>query len=376
MSKTILVIVWLTFVLVGETFGSITVPVSDKNWYFTELNWLMSPDHSYAQTQYPGAYFKIGFTGTSISLLLNQSNTPTGHYANVKYIIDDLPAVTFGLPAPTNRVVLATGLKSGNHNLVVYLQNSYQLVDRWYVPTCVFRVTGLEIDANSVTYPPVLRPKRMLVFWDSIGEGVRVLGVNGDDLVVNEATESWSFGLAAALDAELSMAAFGAQGWSIQGFGNVAPFFTPGNDSYSAWNKLDSKHPRVFNKSQIDYVFCGHGTNDLLNLRPDQLITDSALGWLIAIRAVIPTRTHIFLTVPFGGFFKNAITSAYKIYQQKYINDVNTHFIDLGTAGSYGLTWFAFNGTAVSGDGLHPLAWRDGQLSAMLAVQAVLQLKN
>lgn len=49
--------------------------------------------------------------------------------------------------------------------------NSDQYVDRWLVPDASVSVTGLVIDDNAVTLPPVLKKYRLMAFWDSIGEG-------------------------------------------------------------------------------------------------------------------------------------------------------------------------------------------------------------
>jgi hypothetical protein len=49
----------------------VNVSVLDSNWYFTEYNWIRTS--SDARTANPGAYFKIGFTGNSFSLMVNCS---------------------------------------------------------------------------------------------------------------------------------------------------------------------------------------------------------------------------------------------------------------------------------------------------------------
>src|SRR5438552_4154294 len=44
-----------------------TVAVSDANWFFSPYNWRRQGS-DYAETTRAGAYFKIGFTGTSAGL--------------------------------------------------------------------------------------------------------------------------------------------------------------------------------------------------------------------------------------------------------------------------------------------------------------------
>eukprot|EP00026_Physarum_polycephalum_P013529 Phypoly_transcript_13941.p1 GENE.Phypoly_transcript_13941~~Phypoly_transcript_13941.p1 ORF type:complete len:314 (+),score=63.58 Phypoly_transcript_13941:27-944(+) len=297
----------------------------------------------------------------------------TSNYSTIKYVIDGLPAKNFMLPLPggATSLQLATGLSNTNHTLAVYIQNSLQGVDRWDVPQCVFRVVGLTLDDGAMTLPPTLRPKRMIVYWDSIGEGVEVLDFPGTDLTHNEATQTWAYALAAALQAEVSMVAFGRLGWTVYGNGNVPPVFTPGNDTLSSWDKIDSKHPRNFT-GQLDYIFIGHGTND--NGSPDAAVEASAFGWLVAQRAAVTSATSIIMVVPFGGFKEFALDEVFTTYQQKY-DDKQTYFINLGTPAQEGLTQFVPGGTWESEDGIHPNVWRDGQLGAMLALAVGSTLK-
>jgi len=160
------------------------------------------------------------------------------------------------------------------------------------------------------------------------------------------------------------MVAFGRLGWTVYGNGNVPPVYTPGNDSLSSWNKIDSKHARNFT-GQLDYIVIGHGTND--GGAPDANVEASAFGWLVAQRAAVTSATSIIIVVPFGGFKEAALTEVYTTYQQKY-NDQQTYFVDLGAPGQEGLTSFVNGGTWQSEDGIHPNVWRDGQLGAMLAL--------
>ena len=79
--------------------------------------------------------------------------------------------------------------------------------------------------------------------------------------------------------------------------GNVPPVFTPGNDSYSSWNKIDANNPRNFG-GQLDYIVMGHGTNDGLNNRPASAVQAAAYAWLVAQRAIsLYTILIIFLFV-------------------------------------------------------------------------------
>lgn len=70
-------------------------------------------------------------------------------------------------------MVLAEGLSAtAPHSVLCYFLKSLQSEDRWWKgPADVIRVRGLLLDSGAQLRPPVLRPKRMIAFWDSIGEG-------------------------------------------------------------------------------------------------------------------------------------------------------------------------------------------------------------
>jgi len=356
------------------------VPVNDPNWYWTEYNWAKNGSSS-VHTANPGAYFKVGFTGTSVALNFDETSSPNAAFMNIWYSIDDAKFTQVGVPVQVvGSLGFGKGLANGSHLLEVYVYNSQQGDDRWVGPACSFKITGLVLDPGATTIKPSLRSKRLIAYGDSITEGVQALCQSGGDLGSNAAINTWAFSLAAALDAEISVVAFGRLGWTISGNGGVPPVFTPGNDAQSSWNKIDSKAARSFSPNP-DYIVIAHGTNDGgvctpsandgLNGRSDADVSASVTGWLVAQRAAAPS-TRIVVIIPFGGFCLNAITTGLNNYKTQAPSDNNVFLVNLGAAGARGLS--AFNGgTQEACDGIHPLTVRDGQLGAMLA-GAILRL--
>jgi len=363
---------WFALLLlmgIQAVFSAEVVKISDPNWYFTEYNWVKAHDNSSARSANPGAYFKVGFTGTSCAITIDKPALGSA-YMNLRYSVDGRPFEHVTLPTTSTTITLGTGLdKSANHDVILYILNSLQSQDRWLTPLASVSVTGLLLDAGAKTLPATLRPKRMLAFWDSIGEGVRDLGSGGSDLTDNDSTASSMMVVAAGLSAELSLVAFGRQGYTIYGNGNVAPLFIPGNDTISAWDKFDAKNSRLNSRKELDpnpdYIFCGHATNDR-GVASD-IVQRSAVGWLTAQRAASP-KSWIFIVVPYGGFHREAVTNAYKEYKGKS-NDAAVILIDLGDAGSEGLN--VGHPSLYGSDGLHPTALRNGGLGAMLVAAAV-----
>ena len=203
--------------------------------------------------------------------------------------------------------------------------------------------------------------------------------------------------MAAALGAEYGQVGFGRQGFTITGNGQVPPFFTPGVEANSTWNKVYESTPRSFR--EIDYIFILHGTNDGLNIAscPQAGVVASCEGWLHAVRAAAGADTAIFLVVPFGGFGTknapvNALPSAFAAYQKASPADKKTYLIDLGAEAAQGLEcggWMrgcrgAYGTSAIGSslagcDGIHPRGGtnetaRHGELGAMLVVKAALAL--
>ena len=122
----------------------------------------------------------------------------------------------------------------------------------------------------------------------------------GGDLKGNNGRITWAFALSAALQAELSVVAWGAQGtytmtqpqhsqhnthnttgYTVGGAGNVPQLWdASGQSNVSAWNWFNSKYPRTFTgaKPCPDYILCGHGTNDGLRGSNPQLVFEHTLG--------------------------------------------------------------------------------------------------
>ena len=258
-------------------------------------------------------YIKVNFTGSAIGIALDAPLLSTT-YATLAWSVDDGPEQDIQLPAPANFVQLASNLdKSKSHTLYLFVKNAVYNQDRWFNPAIRIRIMNFVIDDGSTLMTPKLASKRLLAYWDSIGEGIRVYNQN-DDLTASDFHVTWAFSLALAIDAELSLVAWGAQGYTVGGAGNIPPLWnSDGQANTSAWKWISATHPRDFSVCP-DYIINGHGTNDGLNGRQPDQVYPIALGWLKEARQTCPS-SKIFLTVPFGRFMEDAIVKAYQTYQ-------------------------------------------------------------
>ena len=354
------------FLLVGV--NSLTIPANDNRIYHTEYNWYADKTLGFIETANPGAYIKVDFTGSSIGISLAPPLLNTS-YATLAWSIDQGPEQNTKLPVPGNFIQLASSLdQSRQHSLYLFVKNAIH-EDRWFGPGVRIRILNFTIDDGATLIAPKLAPKRLLAYWDSIGEGVAVYG----DIPSSDAHVTWAFSLALVMNVELSLVAWGSQGYTVGGTGNTPPLFnSDGQANSSAWKWLSSKYPRSFEVCP-DYFICGHGTNDHFRNQTDQEVYASVLGWLQEVRKTCQ-NSQIFLIVPFGRFKEDAIVQAYQSYQAAQ-PDRETVLIQLEDRGSHGLTELRVK-TFEAVDGLHPWAWKSCQLGALLAAEIVPHLNS
>jgi hypothetical protein len=353
----------------------------------------------------------MSFTGQTgpplLHLTPNDPTAPGVQYMNIVYSVDDWELIELPILSNTTTLVLTPTPsgplnKTAVHTLVVMIYNSKQGDNRWSAPFAPrgagLLVRGVELEDGAVAIArDDLAPKRCLIYGDSITEGVEAQChpasdcTIGGDLCGNSATKTWGRAVAAAFDCEYSQVGFGSLGWTVGGGGGVVPVFTPGDPSQSSWNQIYDGAPRTF--ENIDYVFILHATNDGLRQKgtPASVaaVTESVHGWLEAIRNAVGAETHVFLTVPFGGFGAaqepiGALKAGFDLYQgiadTAAPKDTRTHYIDLGPAAARGLTHFGIHSIESCG-GIHPrggtrYSARHGELGAMLAVKATLAIAS
>ncbi|HEY0007208.1 MAG TPA: SGNH/GDSL hydrolase family protein [Tepidisphaeraceae bacterium] len=351
----------------GTTTAAV-VSVTDANWFFSPYNWRTNGS-AWKQTQNNGAYFKISFEGTSATLLVDTSPITNAGQAlsgapKIKWKVNGGPWHIIQINS--SRISLVTGLVSGHHVIECFMMCSSQAFDRWSIPANVWRVTGLELDPGCNLLPPPLRTNNLVIFGDSITEGVLAVASGGDDLDVNDSTLAVAPGIAEDFDAEYGQIGFGWQGWDANGGGGVAKFFTDADEGPGAWNHQDANTSRSFSPAP-NYVVCIHGANDGIQGKLDATVTAKVKGWLTAVRTALPA-SRIFLVVPFGGYKRTAITAGFNGYQAS-ASDSDTVLIDLGSAA---LPYVA----SPYGDGIHPHAAGNVHLRRLLSEQMSLSING
>jgi hypothetical protein len=312
----------------------------------------------------------MGFTGTSITVNLDVSpetgaSVPDDQYPIIRYSVDGQAPVTVQLTPTTTSLPCAAGLSKGNHTLQFQLVAGYVFLDFW-TPVNVVRVTGFSLDDGASTILPTgaaaIRAKTALFYGDSITNGDNTVANFKDGITNATATQDATVGyvqpIAAALDAEYGIVAYGGASWE----GTAADRHTPGLMTF--WQSYDASHSRLTAGRLLpvpDDIFInvgensGPGPGDVLHL-------------LTSLRAASSFETNIWVIVPFSGRARKDLTDGVAAYENAKPNDKRVVVLDTGDN-----PYLTGNGpTAHSVDGTHPLAALDSTLGEQL-VQQILQ---
>lgn len=243
--------------------GPVTVSVADSNWFFSPYNWVKNGSN-YVQTNTPGAYFKVRFSGTSLKMnvdvsALTLASVASSLYPTISYSIDGGSWTRYQL-APTDiQISLATSLAAATHSIELYFVGGNWTTDRWTTPTMALRISGLVIDSGAATLAPNLRPGRAIIYGDSHLEGYELLAVT-TTVSNSDAQQSWGSLLGRALGCEYGIVGFAGQGYAQGGGGNVPALASAWNSYWNGQTRLSSG---LFSPAP-DYIISGHGTNDLI----------------------------------------------------------------------------------------------------------------
>ncbi|MDR3688232.1 MAG: hypothetical protein P4L46_02550 [Fimbriimonas sp.] len=336
--------------------------VSDAGIRFSPYNWFQSTE--YAQTANPGAYLKVGFTGTEIAVKvdvtpLSAAKVSAGHYPVVRFSIDGGPAKTVQLRSDMTSIPCAAGLPPGTHNLLLEYVAGYVFLDFW-TPVNVLRVTGFTLGQGAVLTQPSGRiaPFRLSALF--LGDSI----TNGDDDIATfargitnevdtqDATVGYPAIVSAGIGAEYGVVAYGGASWD----GTAADGHTPGIMDF--FGKLDSVHSRLVAgklSPTPDEIYLNMGENS----GPSG---DDVTKLLTAIRAAASPKTKIFVIVPFSGRSRASLSSGVAAYRSVVPGDAHTFLLDLGNN-----PYLTDAGpTMLSVDGQHPLATLHAMLAAHL----------
>ncbi len=271
----------------GDTYA-----VDDERVYLSDLNWKLSGS-DYAQSNTPGAYLKAKFTGTRLSLEVDQlplllASVSASNYPKVIAVVDGERQPFVQLTSTSTLIEVASGLGEGVHEATVYFAGVYwNSSDRWTTPSMVLRVSGVVIDADATLSAPSVKSRKLLVYADSNGEGWEAIAP-GITVANMDASRAFPILLGQHLNAEVSVVAFAGQGYTASvGTANVP-------DLVDAWDFYWNGNSRLSGGEFVlppDVILSMHGINDGGDVTADAQA-------LIAAWRVVAADAKIAICVP------------------------------------------------------------------------------
>ena len=312
---------------------SMELSMSNPAILYSPYNWGVTA--AMAKTINPGAYFKVMFTGQSCVLHTDTTGT-SQPFPQFWARVDGGPLQQFVLSAgsPSFNVTLgpdyATTHSVGAHLLEVIVKSTTETQTRWAPQSTAVVFTGATLADGATVRAPARKRYNVLVYGDSITEGVRTLGYVGvqNDTDRNDAVRDYSYQLGQSLPAEVGIVAFGGSGLTTGGSGGV-PLLA------QSWNQLWEGAPRDFTTAPPDLVVYNEGTND-----GSRNVTEAFLQIVRNFSGNKISGTHLLL-VPFNGGHKADI--------QLVVDAMKGS----GTTVVYGDTTGFYDGS----DGLHPFGY-------------------
>lgn len=301
--------------------------MNDPALVYSPFNWLVTG--TMAKTINAGAYFKTIFTGQNVSVTVDTSAIAKP-YPQFWSRVDGGPLNQHILDPSISSITIPLGPPFSNspkHLLEIIVKSTSETVSRWGPQATGVIFTRIVLTDNATVQAPVRKPKNILIYGDSITEGVRTMGYVGipDDTDRNDAVRDYSFQLSAMLPAEVGIVAFGASGFTHNGSGKV-PILQ------QSYNQLWAGQPRSFTDPAPDLIVYNEGTNDGPN------ITDLFVTVVKELLVAAPKANQLLL-VPFDGQHQKDI--------QAVVAEVDSPNVMVGdTTGFY-------NGE----DGLHPFGY-------------------
>ncbi len=263
-----------------------TVAMNDPAFLYSPFNWGVTAQS--AKTINSGAYFKVLFSGTSCALTTDTSGD-AAPFSEFWARIDGGPFSRYTLAAGNPVFAVGASLPNRKHILEVVIKSTSETIDRWSTQKTAVVFTGLTLDAGAIVAAPVRKPFNILIYGDSITEGVLVNGSQGfaNDTDRNDAVQDYSWLLAQEVPAEVGVVAFGYTGIIHLGNGNVPALG-------ASYDHLWAGQLRSFTSPPPDLILYNEGTND------GSSITAGMTAIAAALRTAAPDARQLLL-LPFNG---------------------------------------------------------------------------
>jgi hypothetical protein len=319
-------VLWL-ILMTGTARAQTAVAMNSAAILYSPFNWGVTAES--AKTINAGAYFKVLFSGTSCRLSTDTSAN-LKPYSQFWTRVDGGPFTQHTLAAGNPEFTVASGLVKRKHLLEVVIKSTSETIDRWVKQRTGIVFTGLVLDSGATVSAPARKPFNILVYGDSITEGVRVNGyaLIADDTDRNDALQVYSWLLSQELPAEVGVVGFGATGLNAGGAGGVPAL---GGSCQYLW----AGRARSFNDPAPDLIVYNEGTND------GSSITSGMMAVVKALLKAAPNARQLLL-LPFNGSHSSELKAV--------VASVGSPKVSFGDTKGF------FN-AADSSDSLHPYGY-------------------
>lgn len=267
------------------TAAAAAAGIDTSKMLFSPVNWSVSAGS--AKTINDGAYFKLGFSGSSCTLGFDISGT-SNPKPKMCYRVDGVGAwMTVDLAASIAITMPTETAAMPNHSLEVRVAQTSEAVSRWNPQNTAVVVNSITLASGGVQLAaPAAKPLRGAFLGDSIHCGVNSMWLaTNDSTTRGRAQMAYPYYMEDALGAEIGVVAFGGQGWSVTGGGSV-PVFP------STWNSIFPGVVRDF--TGLDFIVVVQGQNDGNGTN----VTAAVTSWLNSLLAVVDRRCQVIVASP------------------------------------------------------------------------------
>lgn len=313
-----------------------TVHISPNNAAILYSPYTWDVSSTTATTICTGSYFKVCFTGNSVTLRFDMQYLFTP-YPQIYVRVD-------GVNYSWQRFVLASSIvvtmpadtltSAASHYLEVFIKSATSGNNKWNGLGCAIKFKGLILQTNLKTVSaPTRQPYNILAYGDSITEGANALNSTATDFSDrNDGMTSWCNQLS-MLGAEVGVVGFSSVGVTKSGAYGVPAVSTGYSLLYNNVSRSFSPVP--------DAIVINLGTNDTSS------IATAMTTLLNNLLTATGNNTTIFVMLPFNG--ASAAGGASALQAAIAACNAPGKCIYVDTAG--------FVPTGGTTDGLHPAAW-------------------
>lgn len=184
------------------------------------------------------------------------------------------------------------------HTIELFVKSTTERANRWKATGPSTRVILTGIESDGVLAPWVPSDLNVLIYGDSITEGVLTLGGSQHfDTDHNDASVVYSYVLGGLLGAEVGVVGFGADAMTHSGSGGAAALPI-------SWNQLWDGVPRSFTTPKPDLIVLNYGTNDGCDVtHPGCIGTNISAPMAVVLKGLLGAcpGTPIAVLEPFNG---------------------------------------------------------------------------